>query len=76
MAVIEMRSYKIAKKFTEDSTSFMRIIELATQGLSQYNHYKPIANILHELATNKQVLEAHLESAKKILAKKEVIYGK
>jgi hypothetical protein len=72
MAVIQLKSYRIAKQYSKDAEVFMRILSLTIEGLQHYSRYKPIGEIVASLKSNKQTLDAHLQSAQKILAKKEV----
>jgi hypothetical protein len=69
MKLVKLKDYKLAKAFTEDSKSFLRVLELSLRGLAPFSHYKPVASVIHSLLNNKEILEAHLTTAKKILSR-------
>jgi hypothetical protein len=69
MKLVKLKDYKLAKAFTEDSKSFLRVLDLSIRGLTPYQHYKPIASALNSLSDNKKILEAHLGTANKILSR-------
>ena len=71
MSVVKLGDYKIAKKFREDSESFLKVLDLSARGLSPFKHYKPIASVLRELKDQEAILKAHLTTAHKILAKEK-----
>ena len=70
--LINLRSWKLAKTFTEDSKSILKVLDLTERSLTLFKHYKPIKAILLEISNQKVILESHLLTAKKILDKKEV----
>lgn len=70
--VTNLRNYRLAKEFEKDSHDFLRAIDLSIKALTHFRHYKPIANILHTLTDQRAILSAHLNTANKILAKKDI----
>lgn len=74
--ITNLRSYRLAKKLKKDSESFLRVIDLSIRGLKPFVVYVPIKKILHELEEQKGILQSHLNTAEKILSKKEVISEK
>lgn len=72
MDVINLKSYKVAKEYAKDSEEFLKVIDLSIRALSFYNKYKPVSSILYSLKDNKAILEAHLNTAKKIIKSSKV----
>jgi hypothetical protein len=70
MNVTKLKDYRVAKKFVADSESFMRVIDLSIRALTPFKTYKPINRVLVELEDQKAILGAHLNTAQKILEKK------
>jgi hypothetical protein len=71
--ITNLKSYRLAKEYKKDSTDFLKVIELSQRGLKPFLQYTPIAKILSELKNQEAILKAHLNTAEKILAKKEVV---
>lgn len=67
MGVTSLKEYKISKNLVKDCKNIFKVIDLATRALTPYNKYKPVGTILTELKNNKSLLEAHLNTANKIL---------
>jgi len=72
MALINLKSYRLAKEFEKDSKDMLKVIDLTQRGLVIFRHYKPIKAILAVLTDQKAILQAHLVTANKILEQKEV----
>lgn len=66
--IVNLKNYKVAKKYAEDAVNILKVVDLAMRGLQLYRHYKPVAAMLSDLKDNKVMLEAHLQTANKILA--------
>ena len=65
--LIPLKDYKIAKKFKEDSVEIMKVIDLSLKALTFYKYYTPVKKIINELTNQKSILQAHLNTAEKVL---------
>lgn len=65
--LIPLKDYKIAKKFKEDSKEIMKVIDLSLKALSHFKYYTPVKKIINELTDQKSILQAHLNTAEKVL---------
>lgn len=69
MNLIKLKDYKVAKTFKADSEEILKVITLSTKALTFYKHYKPVAALIRELKNQEVILNAHLNTANKILSK-------
>jgi hypothetical protein len=67
--VVNLQNYKLAKEFIKDSKMVLRALELSIRALTPFNKYKPISQVLGEMRAQKAIMEAHLRTAHKIIAK-------
>ncbi len=64
---INLKNYKIAKEFIEDGALILKLVNLSMPGLNKFTKYKPVANMLSDINSQKAILEAHMRTAKKIV---------
>jgi hypothetical protein len=67
MSVVKLHDFKVAKKFKEDSKEIMKVIDLSLRALTLYKYYTPVKKIINELTDQKSILQAHLNTAEKVL---------
>jgi hypothetical protein len=72
MAIVNLKSYRLAKEFSKDAKDIMKVLDLTEKALAHFSHYKPVKAILSELRNQKGILSAHQATAEKILEQKEV----
>lgn len=71
MSIINLKNYKLAKEYKDDSSDILKVIDLSIRGLQGFNKYKPVMHLLGDLKNTKALLEAHLKTADKILGEKK-----
>lgn len=65
--LVNLKSYKTAKKFSEDYVHVARVFDLTIRALQPFSKYKPVVSVLDVLRDNKAILDAHKNTADKIL---------
>lgn len=69
--LVKLKDYKVARQFKQDSVEILRVLDLATKALTFYKHYVPCKKVIAEMNNQKAILNAHLNTANKLLEKKD-----